>query len=126
MKRPSKVLDPGPGHVSELPGQILGVLLIALGLLMLVSLASYSPEDPPNSSRPPELAQNLAGWVGAHFSYYLLFVVGYGAYALNALVFLWGWNRFRLLPVKPLVSRSLTLVALVVLYCGATGVPSRC
>ncbi len=105
--------------------QIFGVLLMALALLMAVSLVSHSPEDPPNSSRPPELAQNLAGWVGGHLSYYLLFVVGYGAYALTALVFLWGWNRFRQSAVVPLAWRSVTLLSLMVLYCGATGVPSR-
>jgi S-DNA-T family DNA segregation ATPase FtsK/SpoIIIE len=102
-----------------------GVLLISLSLLMVVSLVSHSPEDPPNSSRPPELAENLAGWIGGHLSYYMLFVVGYGAYVITALVFLWGWNRFRRSPVGPLVGPTLTLLTLVVLYCGATGVPSR-
>ena len=67
----------------------------------------------------------MAGWLGAHLSYYLLFGVGYGAYLLTALVLLWGWNRFRLDSVQPLVVRSATLLGLMVLYCGATGVPSR-
>ena len=125
MKRSSKASSEGSVKKSELPTQILGVLLMALALLMAVSLLSYSPEDPPNSSRPPELAQNMAGWLGAHLSYYLLFGVGYGAYLLTALVLLWGWNRFRLDSVQPLVVRSATLLGLMVLYCGATGVPSR-
>lgn len=125
MKRSSKASSEGSVKKSELPTQILGVLLMALALLMAVSLLSYSPEDPPNSSRPPELAQNMAGWFGAHLSYYLLFGVGYGAYLLTALVLLWGWNRFRLDSVQPLVVRSATLIGLMVLYCGATGVPSR-
>jgi S-DNA-T family DNA segregation ATPase FtsK/SpoIIIE len=125
MKRSSKASSEALKKQSTLPIQILGVCLIALALLMLVSLLSHSPEDPPNSSRPPELAQNLAGWIGAHVSYYLLFSVGYGAYALTALVLLWGWNRFRVSSVKSLAIRSATLFAFMVLYCGATGVPSR-
>ena len=125
MKRSSKASSEGSVRKSELPTQILGVLLMALALLMAVSLLSYSPEDPPNSSRPPELAQNMAGWFGAHLSYYLLFAVGYGAYLLTALVLLWGWNRFQLDPLQPLIMRSATLFALMILYCGATGVPSR-
>ncbi|MCZ6632106.1 MAG: DNA translocase FtsK 4TM domain-containing protein [bacterium] len=125
MKKSSKAVQKVQTKRSELPTQIFGVLLIALALLMAVSLISHSPEDPPNSSRPPELAENLAGWIGAHLSYYLLFGVGYGAFVLNALVLFWGWNRFRLLPVQALVKHSLTLLILMVLYCGATGVPSR-
>jgi S-DNA-T family DNA segregation ATPase FtsK/SpoIIIE len=125
MKRSSKASSEGSVKKSELPTQILGVVLMALALLMAVSLLSYSPEDPPNSSRPPELAQNMAGWFGAHLSYYLLFGVGYGAYLLTALVLLWGWNRFRLDNTPPLMVRSATLMGLMVLYCGATGVPSR-
>ena len=125
MKRSSKAPSEALQKQSTLPIQILGVCLIALALLMAVSLLSHSPEDPPNSSRPPELAQNFAGWIGAHVSYYLLFSVGYGAYALTALMLFWGWNRFQVLSVKPLVIRSATLFALMVLYCGATGVPSR-
>lgn len=125
MKRSSKASSEGSVKKSELPTQILGVLLMALALLMALSLLSHSPEDPPNSSRPPELAENMAGWLGAHLSYYLLFAVGYGAYLLTALVLLWGWNRFRLDSVQPLVVRSATLFSLMILYCGATGVPSR-
>jgi S-DNA-T family DNA segregation ATPase FtsK/SpoIIIE len=125
MKRSSKASSEGSVKKSELPTQILGVLLMALALLMAVSLLSYSPEDPPNSSRPPGLAENMVGWFGAHLSYYLLFGVGYGAHVLTALVLLWGWNRFRLDSVQPLIVRSATLFALMILYCGATGVPSR-
>lgn len=125
MKRSSKASSEGSVRKSQLPTQILGVVLMALALLMAVSLLSHSPEDPPNSSRPPELAQNMAGWFGAHLSYYLLFGVGYGAYLLTALVLLWGWNRFRLDNIQPLAMRSATLLATMVIYCGATGVPSR-
>ena len=125
MRQSSKALNEPVQAQSALPTQILGVLLLALALLMAVSLLSHSPEDPPNSSRPPEMAQNLAGWFGAHLSYYLLFSVGYGAYALTLLVLLWGWNRFRLSDMRLLAMRSGVLLALVVIYCGATGVPSR-
>jgi len=105
--------------------RITGVLLIGLSLLMLVSLVSHSPEDPPNSSRPAELSANLAGWLGAHLSYYLLFFVGYGAYAVTALTMAWGWNRFRRTDPMPLARSTALLLAMMVIFCSAAGVPSR-
>lgn len=112
--------DDRPG----LPFQVLGVLLLAIGLLCFVSLISHSPEDPPNSSRPPELAENLAGWFGAHLSYRLLFLAGYGAYALDGLLFVWGWFLFRRAPIGRLAWQTGAVLILMTLYCAATGVPS--
>ncbi len=114
-----------PQHEPDLVSQVCGVLLFAVALLLLVSLVTHSPQDPPNSSRAPELTENMAGWIGSQISYYLLFAVGHGAFVLAGIVMTWGWNRFRNLPALPLVSRSLALLAMVVVYCGATGVPSR-
>ena len=104
--------------------QILGVLLLAVGLLCFVSLISFSPEDPPNSSRPPELAENLGGWFGAHLSYRLLFVVGLGAYALNGLLCVWGWMLFRRASSVRLGWQTAAVLILMTIYCAGTGIPS--
>ncbi len=122
MEQSSKALSETPKDQLRLPFQILGVCLIALALLMALSLLSHAPEDPPNSTRPNELAQNLVGWLGAHVSYHLLFSVGYGAYALIVLVVVWGWNRLRVSSVRSLVIHSIILFSIMVIYCGATGV----
>ncbi|MCY3679780.1 MAG: DNA translocase FtsK [Gemmatimonadetes bacterium] len=122
MEQSSKALPETPKDQSRLPFQILGICLIALALLMALSLLSHSPEDPPNSTRPNELAQNLIGWLGAHVSYHLLFSVGYGAYALIVVLLVWGWNRLRMSSVRSLVVHSIILFSLMVIYCGATGV----
>lgn len=122
MEQSSKALPETPEDQLRLPFQILGICLIALALLIALSLLSHSPEDPPNSTRPNELAQNLVGWLGAHVSYHLLFSVGYGAYALIVLVLVWGWNRLRMSSVRTFVMHSIILFSLMVIYCGATGV----
>lgn len=122
MEQSSKALSETPKDQLRLPFQILGVCLIALALLMALSLLSHSPEDPPNSTRPNDLAQNLVGWLGAHVSYHLLFSVGQGAYALIVLVSFWGWNRLRMSSVRSLVMHSIILFSLMLIYCGATGV----
>ena len=122
MEQSSKALPETQKDRLALPFQILGVCLIAIALLMALSLLSHSPEDPPNSTRPNELAQNLVGWVGAHVSYHLLFSVGYSAYALIVLAVVWGWNHLRMSSVRSLVMYSVILFSLMVIYCGATGV----
>lgn len=122
MEQSSKALPETQKDRLALPFQISGVCLIAIALLMALSLLSHSPEDPPNSTRPNELAQNLVGWLGAHVSYHLLFSVGYGAYALIVLVVVWGWNHLRMSSVRSLVMYSVILFSLMVIYCGATGV----
>ena len=122
MEQPSKALPETQKDRFALPFQILGVCLIAIAILMALSLISHSPEDPPNSTRPNELAQNLVGWLGAHVSYHLLFSVGYGAYALIVLAVVWGWNHLRMSSVRSLVMYSVILFSLMVIYCGATGV----
>ncbi len=122
MEQSSKALPETQKDRLALPFQILGVCLIAIALLMALSLLSHSPEDPPNSTRPNELAQNLVGWLGAHVSYHLLFSVGYGAYALIVLAVVWGWNHLRMSSVRSLVMYSVILFSLMVIYCGATGV----
>ncbi|MDE2954268.1 MAG: DNA translocase FtsK 4TM domain-containing protein, partial [Gemmatimonadota bacterium] len=122
MEQSSKALPETQKDRLALPFQILGVCLIAIALLMALSLLSHSPEDPPNSTRPNELAQNLVGWLGAHISYHLLFSVGYGAYALIVLAVVCGWNHLRMSSVRSLVMYSVILFSLMVIYCGATGV----
>jgi len=122
MNRSSK--DARSASGGALPLQVLGVLLLAVGLLVLVSLVSHSPEDPPNSSRPPEMAQNLAGWLGAHLSYRLLFLAGYGAILLNATVFLWGWTLFTHADRRRAAWRSLSLIVILTLFCAGSGLPS--
>ena len=114
MRKEPNAVKQDPRHQSDLVNQVCGVLLVAVALLMVVSLVSHSPHDPPNSSRSPELTENMAGWIGSQISYYLLFAVGHGAFVLVAIVLMWGWNRFRDLPALPLVSRSLALLAMVV------------
>ncbi len=123
-KEPHEAIEE-PQSRPDLINQVCGVFLFAVALFMAVSLVSHSPQDPPNSGRAPELTENMAGWIGSHVSYYLLFSVGHGAYVLTAIVLMWGWNRFRERPALPLVSQSLALLALVVVYSAAACVPSR-
>ena len=48
--------------------ELLGLFLILISILMLVSLASYSPEDPTFIFPENQLSKNLLGMRGSHVS----------------------------------------------------------
>ena len=60
--------------------RVAGVLLSALGIFLLVSLATHSPLDPPSSSQIREGTFNWAGRIGAYLSYGAFTAVGLAAY----------------------------------------------
>ncbi len=72
-------------------GDIFGVVLIALGLMLAVSQWSFEPHDlkflfdPPN--RP---AHNLIGPVGAYLAYGVFFLFGVAGFLVPLLLFLFG------------------------------------
>lgn len=102
--------------------QALGVVLIALGLFLALSLISYSPQDFPNSNR--DTGFNWGGRIGAHLSYWAFLSVGYGACALPLLALMWGWNRLGQQPVIEGVYRSLGLVGMALVFSLGAGLPN--
>ncbi len=104
---------------------ITGVLLLALAAFLLLSLATHSPLDPPNSSHAGEQGPiNRAGWLGAHVSAWMLTAVGYSAYALPLLAVLWAWNRLRRRPWKGDAARSLGVAGIALFLSVGSGLPS--
>lgn len=102
---------------------ITGVVLVALAAFLVLSLATHSPQDPPNSSQAGQPAMNRAGWLGAHVSYCLLTAVGYAAYVLPLLSVVWAWNRFRRPPWRPYAARSLGITGIALFLCVGSGLP---
>lgn len=96
--------------------QACAVLLLAVAIFLTISLVSYSSWDFPNASRSPAETLNLGGRVGAYISYSAFMGVGYAAYILPILSFLWGWNRLRYQPVLPALYRSAGLLGMALLF----------
>ncbi|MBI3610702.1 MAG: DNA translocase FtsK [Nitrospirae bacterium] len=103
--------------------EILGVLLLALGLLLFVSLISYDPQDPSlNSVSSNPVVHNLAGKVGAYLSDGLFQLIGGSAYLLALGSCAVGWrkllsrpapaNRWRIAGYLLLVLSFTTLLSL--------------
>lgn len=103
--------------------QVTGVALIACGLFLFMSLATFSNLDAPGSSGFGDRTLNWGGKVGAHFSFGLFAAVGYPAYILPIIMLMWGWNRVRRQPAQPVVRRSMGLAAFGLLVTLGSGVP---
>ena len=107
----------------ERRAQVSGVLLAALGIFLLISLATHSDFDPPASDRERVESFNWGGRIGAWFSWGALNAVGYAAYVLPVLGLLWGWHRLTGQPVRTGVMRSAGLVGLALIASVASGLP---
>ncbi|MFQ5990997.1 MAG: DNA translocase FtsK 4TM domain-containing protein [Nitrospiraceae bacterium] len=83
-------------RLSRLRYEVIGVVLITIGLMVLLSLVSFSPTDTHlfgvSSSElgAPENSQNLIGTVGATIAAALFWMVGGGAYLLPFLLAMLG------------------------------------
>ena len=79
----------------ELLNEIQGIIVLAIGLILLASLFSFIPDDLSwYSSQPHAPVKNLVGVVGAYAAGSLFFAFGYSAYCLIVFLFFWSWNKF--------------------------------
>jgi S-DNA-T family DNA segregation ATPase FtsK/SpoIIIE len=111
------------GSGSRKGSRAFGVIFLALGAFLAVSLLSYSPQDYPNSSNSPNDSVNWAGRTGAYFAYGAFFGIGYAAYLLPVLALVWGRNRLSQRPISHGLYRSGTLLSVCFLFCIGAGLP---
>lgn len=73
--------------------EVIGVLLLALGLLLLISQLSYDPLDPSFSTLGSgSVVHNLAGRAGAYLTDTLFQLLGASAYLITFFFLLTGWR----------------------------------
>ena len=106
--------------------EILGILLVAIGLLIALSLL---PQPLVNRLAPAEDAalHNLIGMAGKFINESLKDLIGVLSYALPILLTVWGWRIFRGQP-HPAYSRA-TVYSLVIffaadIFLGLAGIPA--
>ena len=87
-----KLLSPTP---QKRFNELVGLLLLSLGLVLLLSLASYHVQDPSLNTAAAAPPRNLIGYPGALFSDLLLEGFGIGAFLFPILLFglAWKWIR---------------------------------
>ena len=75
--------------------ELIGLLLIGVGLLVAAMIGSYAPDDSNWMVSSDAPVQNWMGQTGASISFLLITFLGKGAWALPTFLFAWG-TRFML------------------------------
>ncbi len=70
--------------------ELIGLVLIALGIMACAMIASYTPDDPNWMVSTDMLAQNWMGRIGASLAAPLFMIVGWGAWGLGIILLAWG------------------------------------
>ena len=90
------LLDQNTAMVLEKRGrELIGFVLVVMGLAVAAMIASYSPNDPSWLSATDAPVENWMGRLGAYVAAPLFMIVGAGAWALAAVFVVWG-ARFAL------------------------------
>jgi DNA segregation ATPase FtsK/SpoIIIE, S-DNA-T family len=87
-----KLLSPTP---QKRINELIGLLILSLGLVLLLSLASYHVQDPSLNTAAAARPHNLIGYPGAWFADLLLQGFGIGAFVFPIFLFglAWKWVR---------------------------------
>jgi len=95
-----------------------GVVLIGLAVLFLLTVASFSPHDPPDAAHPPnEELSNLCGIVGAYVAYGIRFLFGTGSYLFAVALAGLGVVLISEKHIQDRVVRLVGVVILLVTWC---------
>lgn len=124
-RRRDPLLDSSTQEVLERRGrELVGVVLVVLGLMVGAMIASYSPDDPSWLSATDAPVQNWMGRLGAYVAAPLFMIVGLGAWALSATLVVWGL-RFALHKVQGRAFSCLIFAPIWIAVCAiyASGVP---
>lgn len=95
--------------------EVLGIVLLAAGLILLVSLASHHPLDPSafHDSGNGARAHNLIGRFGAQLSAFAFQFLGPTSFVLPILLLAAGWRRVRHRDGTKVVGRGIGTVLLL-------------
>ncbi|MCX7794639.1 MAG: DNA translocase FtsK 4TM domain-containing protein, partial [Thermodesulfovibrionales bacterium] len=77
----------------RLKNELKGISSILLGLFCLVSLITYSPQDPSIFTYSEKAVKNYGGVIGANFADILFSFFGFSAFFIPLFLIIWGLRR---------------------------------
>jgi S-DNA-T family DNA segregation ATPase FtsK/SpoIIIE len=101
---------------SERRQELLGLFLLVLGLLLLLSLVSYRPEDIGHLDTGHG-GSNWGGLAGLLVSHGLVWSIGLSAFAVPVCLIMWGVNRLRQDDPERLVRWTVLAAGGIVVFC---------
>ena len=88
--------DPAPAIAIRIPLRFIGFAILTVVILVMVSLASWSVDDPSLSYATDQPARNWLGFPGAVIADLSFQIFGLGMLAVLVPPALWGWSLIRL------------------------------
>ncbi|TCL00657.1 DNA translocase FtsK [Shimia isoporae] len=107
--------------------ELIGFVLIALGLMAAAMIASYTPTDPSFLSVTDAPVQNWMGWIGASIAAGLFVIIGFASWGVAAVLTVWGLRMAFHIGEERLQSRIIfapIMLALGAIY-GSTMAPGE-
>ena len=110
--------------MNEKRREIIGLLLIALGILTLLSLVSYNSIEEPTISKNIVI-RNWMGIIGVAISYFLIkYFIGAAAFIIPILLVLWGWWTFSKRNIRVLLRFTIYVVIISVIVSTSLALPT--
>jgi S-DNA-T family DNA segregation ATPase FtsK/SpoIIIE len=110
-----------PAIAITIPLRVMGAVLLGLVALTLLSLATWSVDDPSFSYASGNPAKNWLGFPGAVIADISFQVFGLGIFVLLVPPALWGWAMFRRRMPSRMTLRLPAWIGACILACGVAG-----
>jgi S-DNA-T family DNA segregation ATPase FtsK/SpoIIIE len=113
--------DPAPAIAIRIPARVMGMALLTVVAIVLLSLATWSVDDPSLSYASAEPVRNWLGFPGAVIADIAFQVFGLGIFFLLVPPALWGWAMFRRHMPSRMQLRLPAWIGAAILACGVLG-----
>jgi DNA segregation ATPase FtsK/SpoIIIE, S-DNA-T family len=98
-------------------GEIVGILIILLAILLTLALISYKPSDPSLQTVTGQSPSNFVGQFGSYLAAGLLDAVGYGAYFLPLICLFFSYFFFTDRKWEMKLNQAFGYVAFLISFC---------
>ena len=104
----SPLIDKSMKEALERRGvELLGLILIVIGISIFLLLWSYSPDDRSFWSISDEPTQNILGVIGASIAAPLILILGWGSFTISLFLVIWGLRFLCHIGVERAITRMI-------------------